>query len=64
MNKNITIYDEDEIIRFFEDAGYNNVEVIGERLLYTSGEDVINFSVNEAINFINYEWGKLYDEYY
>jgi len=34
-------YNNDEIIRFFEDAGYNNVEIIGNRLLFTTGEDVI-----------------------
>ena len=43
----------DEIIRFFEDAGYNNVEIIGNRLLFTTGEDVINWDVKEAIKFMN-----------
>lgn len=46
-------YNNDEIIRFFEDTGYNNVEIIGNRLLFTTGEDVINWSIQEAINFIN-----------
>lgn len=51
MNKNITI-DSDLIIRFFEDIGYENVEIIGDRLLFTTGEDVMNWSIQEAINFI------------
>jgi len=42
----------DELIRFFEDAGYDNVEIIGNRLLFTTGEDVINWSIQEAIKFI------------
>ena len=46
---NITI---DDLVRLYEDAGYNNVEVIGDRLLFTTGEDVINLSIQEAINFI------------
>ena len=50
---NMKNYNNDEIIRFFEDAGYNNVEIIGNRLLFTTGEDVINWSIQEAINFIN-----------
>ncbi len=45
-------YNNDEIIRFFEDAGYNNVEIIGNRLLFTTGDDIYNFSVEEAINFM------------
>lgn len=50
---NMKNYSNDEIIRFFEDAGYNNVEIIGNRLLFTTGEDVINWSIQEAINYIN-----------
>lgn len=50
---NMKNYNNDEIIRFFEDAGYNNVEIIGNRLLFTTGENVINWSIQEAINFIN-----------
>lgn len=50
---NMKNYNNDKIIRFFEDAGYNNVEIIGNRLLFTTGEDVINWSIQEAINFIN-----------
>ena len=50
---NMKNYNNDEIIRFFEDAGYNNVEIIGNRLLFTTGEDVINWSIQEVINFIN-----------
>jgi len=42
----------DELIKFFEDAGYKNVEIIADRLLFTTGEDVINLSMQEAINFI------------
>jgi len=42
----------DAIIRFFEDAGYYNVEVIEDRLLFTSGEEVYNWSINEAKNYI------------
>jgi len=42
----------DELIKFFEDAGYNNVEFVGNRLLFTTGEDVINLSMQEAIKFI------------
>ena len=42
----------DELIKLFEDAGYKNVEIIGDRLLFTTGEDVINLSMQEAINFI------------
>jgi tricorn protease-like protein len=45
-------YSNDEIIKFFEDAGYSNVEIVGDRLLFTSGEDVHNWSLNEAIKFI------------
>lgn len=45
-------YNNDEIIRFFEEAGYNNVEIIGNRLLFTTGEDVINWSIEDAINFM------------
>ncbi len=48
----------EQLIKFFEDAGYNNVEIIGNRLLFTTGEDVINLSIKEAINFI-----KLYEEF-
>ena len=43
----------DEIIRFFENIGYNNVEIIGNRLLFTTGEDVINWDIKEAIKFMN-----------
>ena len=42
----------DEIIRFFEEAGYYNVEIISDRLLFTSGDEVYNWSINEAINYI------------
>ena len=42
----------DELIKFFEDAGYKNVEIIGNRLLFTTGEEVINLSIQEAINFL------------
>ena len=42
----------DEIIRFFEHIGYDNVEIISDRLLFTTGEEVINWSVEEAIKFI------------
>ena len=52
MNKNITI---DDLIILYEDAGYKNVEIIGNRLLFTTGEEVINLSIQEAINFIL--WG-------
>jgi len=45
-------YNNDEIIRLFEDAGYDNVEIIGNRLLFTTGEYVINWSIQEALNFI------------
>ena len=44
-------YNNDEIIRFFENE-YNNVEIIGDRLIFTTGEDIYNFSVEEAINFM------------
>lgn len=44
-------YNNDEIIRFFEDE-YNNVEIIGDRLIFTTGDNVYNFSVEEAINFM------------
>jgi hypothetical protein len=50
---NMKNYNNNEIIRFFEDAGYNNVEIIGDRLIFTTGENVINWSIQEAINFIN-----------
>jgi len=46
-------YNKDEIVKFFEDAGYNNVEIVGDRLIFTTGEDVNNWSIQEAINFIN-----------
>lgn len=53
MNKTIdNVFDVNAIIRFFEDCGYNNVEVIGDRLIFTTGEDVINYSLQESINFI------------
>jgi|GEM_PF-4691496 len=42
----------DEIIRFFEEAGYYNVEVVGDRLLFTSGDEVFNWGINEAISYI------------
>ncbi len=45
-------YNMNDIIRFFEDAGYSNVEIIGNRLLFTTGEDVINWSIKEAIKFL------------
>lgn len=41
-----------DIIKFFEDAGYNNVEIIGDRIIFTTGEDVINWSIKEAIKFL------------
>ena len=46
-------YNKDEIVKFFDDAGYNNVEIVGDRLIFTTGEDVNNWSIQEAINFIN-----------
>jgi len=46
-------YNKDEIIRFFEDAGYHNVEVVGDRLLFTTGDEVHNWGIDEAIEFIN-----------
>jgi len=51
-------YNNDEIIKFFEDAGYNNVEIIGNRLIFTTGEDINNWSIEEAIKFIDayYNW--------
>jgi len=45
-------YSNDDIIKFFEDAGYNNVEIIGGRLLFTTGDVVINWSIEEAIKFL------------
>jgi len=50
---NMENYNKDEIVKFFEDAGYNNVEIVGDRLIFTTGEDVNNWSIQEAINFIN-----------
>lgn len=41
-----------DIIKFFEDAGYNNVEIIGDRIIFTTGEDVINWSIKETIKFM------------
>lgn len=46
-------YNEEDIIRFFEDAGYNNVEIISDRIIFTTGEEVYNWSIEEAIKFIN-----------
>ena len=45
-------YSNDDIINFFEDAGYNNVEIIGNRLLFTTGEDINNWSIEEAIKVL------------
>jgi len=45
-------YNEEEIIKFFENAGYNDVEIIGDRIIFTTGEDVNNWSISEAIQFI------------
>jgi sugar phosphate isomerase/epimerase len=45
-------YNKDEILKFFEEAGYDNVEIVGNRLLFTTGEDIYNFSIQEAINFM------------
>lgn len=42
----------DEIVKFFEDAGYNNVEIIGDRLIFTTGEDVINWDIRDGIKFM------------
>ena len=45
-------YNKDEILKFFEEAGYDNVEIVGNRLLFTTGEDIFNWSIQEAINFM------------
>jgi hypothetical protein len=47
-------YSEEELIRFFEDAGYNNVEIISDRIIFTTGEEVNNWTIEQAIEFINF----------
>lgn len=42
----------DDIIKIFEDMGYCNVEIICDRIIFTTGEDVINWSMKEAIKFL------------
>lgn len=45
-------YNKDEILKFFEEAGYDNVEIVGNRLLFTTGDDIyIIWSIEDAINF-------------
>lgn len=46
-------YNKDEILKFFEEAGYDNVEIVGNRLLFTTGEEIFNWSIQEAIKFMN-----------
>ena len=45
-------YNKDEILKFFEEAGYDNVEIVGNRLLFTTGEDIYYFSIQDAIIFM------------
>ena len=46
-------YNEEKLIRFFEDAGYDNVEIINDRIIFTKEEEVNNWTIEDAIYFIN-----------
>ena len=50
----MTKYSKDDIVNLFEDAGYNNVEIIGDRIIFTTGEEAYNWSINEAIEFLQF----------
>ena len=45
-------FSNDDITSLFEDMGYHNVEIIGDRLIFTTGEDICNWSIEEAIKFL------------
>jgi len=48
----MTRYSNDDIVKFFENAGYGNVEIIGDRIMFTTGEDVFNWGIDEAVKFL------------
>lgn len=50
------MYSNDDIINFFDNAGYSNIEIIGDRLIFTTGEYINNWSIEEAIKFMDYEF--------
>lgn len=38
---------------YFENMGYCNVEIIGDRLIFTTSDNVISWSIEEVKKFMN-----------